>query len=132
MEKESGKWTAATIGDVSVKVTVDDLSDRLDEYGTAAFVVTVGADDSPKVVHVPVVWDGEVLRCTPGGGTLVNLTGGGPVTLVFPAPESGGYSMFLDGRGAHDPDDEAVAVIKFTGGVLHRPAPNAPGDDVPC
>ena len=48
----------ATIGDVSVKITVDDLADRLDEYGTAAFVVTVGADSSPKVVHVPVVWDG--------------------------------------------------------------------------
>ena len=122
----------ATIGDVSVKVTVDDLADRLDEYGTAAFVVTVGVDSSPKVVHAPVVWDGEVLRCTPGGGTLANLTGGGPVTLVFPAPENGGYSMFLDGRGAPDPDDDAIAVFECTGGVLHRPAPDAPGGGARC
>ena len=122
----------ATIGDVSVKITVDDLADRLDEYGTAAFVVTVGVDSSPKVVHAPVVWDGEVLRCTPGGGTLANLTGGGPVTLVFPAPENGGYSMFLDGRGAHDPDTDAMVVIEFTGGVLHRPSPDAPGGGVRC
>ena len=122
----------ATIGGVSVKITVDDLADRLDEYGTAAFVVTVGVDSSPKVVHAPVVWDGEVLRCTPGGGTLANLTGGGPVTLVFPAPENGGYSMFLDGWGALDPDDDAIAVIEFTGGVLHRPAPDAPGGGARC
>ena len=114
---------------MSVKVTVIDLADRLDEYGSVAFVVTVGADNFPKVVHVPVVWDGEVLRCTPGGGTLVNLAEDGPVTLVFPAFEPGGYSMFLDGRGAPEPGDEAVAVIKLTGGVLHRPAPNALGDD---
>ena len=115
-----------------MKVTVDDLADRLDEYGTAAFVVTVGVDSSPKVVHAPVVWDGEVLRCTPGGGTLANLTGGGPVTLVFPTPENGGYSMFLDGRGVPDPDDDAIAVIEFTGGVLHRPAPDAPGGGARC
>ena len=132
MEKEWGLWVGATIGDMSVKITVDDLADRLDEYGTAAFMVTVGADSSPKVVHVPVVWAGEVLRCTPGGGTLANLTGGGPVTLVFPAAENGGYSMFLDGRGALDPDAAAIVVIEFTGGVLHRPAPDAPGDDARC
>ena len=122
----------ATIGDVSVKIAVDDLADRLDEYGAAAFVVTVGVDSSPKVVHVPVVWDGEVLRCTPGGGTLANLTGGGPVTLVFPSSGTGGYSMFLDGRGVPDPDDDAVAVIEFTGGVLHRPAPDAPVGNARC
>lgn len=122
----------ATIGDVSVKITTDDLADRLDEYGTAAFVVTVGADSSPKVVHVPVLWDGEVLRCTPGRGTLANLTGGGPVTLVFPAAENGSYSMFLDGRGALDPDDDAIAVIEFTGGVLHRPAPDVPDVEARC
>ena len=132
MEKEWVLWAGATLGDVSVKITIDDLTDRLDEYGTAAFLVTVGADSSPKVVHAPVVWDGEVLRCTPGGGTLANLTGGGLVTLVFPAPEDGGYSMFLDGRGVPDPDDDAVAVIEFTGGVLHRPAPDAPGGDARC
>jgi len=127
-----GPIDRATIGGVSVKVTVDDLADRLDEYDTAAFVVTVGVDSSPKVVHAPVVWDGEVLRCTPGGGTLANLTGGGLVTLVFPAPENGGYSMFLDGRGAPDPDDDAIAVIEFIGGVLHRPAPDAPGGGARC
>ena len=122
----------ATIGDVSVKITTDDLADRLDEYGTAAFVVTVGADSSPKVVHVPVLWDGEVLRCTPGGGTLANLTGGGPVTLVFPAAENGGYSMFLDGWGVSDPDDDAIAVIEYTGGVLHRPVADASDGDACC
>lgn len=132
MDKEWGLWARTTINYVSVKVTVDDLADRLDEYGTTAFVVTVGADSSPKVVHVPVMWDGSVFRCTPGGGTLANLIGSGSVTLVFPAPEGGGYSMFLDGRGASDRNDDSMAVIEFTGGVLHRPAPNSPGDRAAC
>ena len=131
MWKRSGLWAGATIGDVSVKITVDDLAGRLDEYGTAAFVVTVGADSSPKVVHVPVVWDGEVLRCTPGGGTLVNLAGGGPVTLVFPPPEDGDHSMLVDGIG-RVVDDGEVVEVKFVDGVLHRPAPLAPGDQVDC
>ena len=68
----------------------------------------------------------------PGGGTLANLIGGGPVTLVFPAFETGGYSMFLDGWGVPDSDDEAVAVVKSTGGVLHCPAAHVPGDDTRC
>ena len=54
MDDEFGQWAAATIGDVSLKVTVDDLSDCLDEYGTATFVVTAGADSTLKVVHIHV------------------------------------------------------------------------------
>lgn len=114
---------------MSHPVDTDQLPDRLVEYGNAAFVVTVGGGGVPKVVHVPVVWDGEVLRCTPGGGTLANLTTPAPVTMVFPPPEPGAYSMFLDGEGVAD---DGVAVITLTGGVLHRPAPDQPGDQVDC
>ena len=77
---------STTLLGMSIPVTGDDLTARLEEYGSACFLVTVGADGSPKVVHVPVLWDGEVLRCTPGAGTLRNLGDGGSATLVFPAP----------------------------------------------
>ncbi|MBC8365004.1 MAG: pyridoxamine 5'-phosphate oxidase [Actinobacteria bacterium] len=118
---------------MSIPVTADDLAARLEEYGGVCFLATVGTDDagcsSTKIVHVPVAWDGEVLRCTPGRGTLANLGAdihggeGGPVTLVFPGPTPGAHSMLLDGTGRADGD---VAVISVTGGVLHRPAPTDP------
>ena len=61
---------------MSIPVTGNDVPARLEEYGSAAFLVTVGVDGSAKVVHVPVVWDASAsaFRRTPGGGTLRNLT----------------------------------------------------------
>jgi hypothetical protein len=114
---------------MSHPVNTEELSEQLAEYGGAAFVITVGGDGVPKVVHVPVVWDGEVLRCTPGGGTLANLASPAPVTMVFPPPGDGAFSMILDGEGTADGE---VAVVALTGGVLHRPAPDSPGDQIRC
>ena len=118
---------------MSIPVTDNDVPARLEEYGSAAFLVTVGVDGSAKVVHVSVVWDASAgaFRCTPGGGTLRNLTKPGPVTLVFPPPENGDHSMLVDGIGRVAGDAE-VAEVEFVGGVLHRPAPSAPGDQVDC
>jgi hypothetical protein len=79
-----------------------------------------------------------VFRCTPGGGTLRNLAQPGPVTLVFPPPEPGAYSMLIDGTGhvvehvEGEEDTAGVLEVSFRGGVLHRPAPVEPGDQVPC
>ncbi len=114
---------------MSHPVHLKKLAERLDEYGAAAFVVTVGDGGVPKVVHVPVAWDGQVLRCTPGGGTLRNLGSPAPVTLVFPGPAEDGFSMLVDGSGTAAGE---VAVITPTSAVLHRPAPEQPGDDAAC
>ena len=118
---------------MSIPVTGNDVPARLEEYGSAAFLVTVGIDGSAKVVHIPVVWDADagVFRCTPGGGTLRNLAQPGPVTMVFPPPRDGDYSMLVDGTGRVVGDGE-VAEVEFIGGVLHRPAPEASGDRVHC
>ena len=136
---------------MSQPVTADDVPARLEEYGTSAFLVTVGGDGSPKVVHVAVLWtagasggslDGTssqpaagTFRCTPGGGTLRNLVRPGPVTLVFPPPEPGAYSMLIDGTGrvVEGVEDTAgVLEVSFGGGVLHRPVPADPGDLARC
>ena len=127
---------------MSMPVTAGEVTARLEEYGTSAFLVTVGDDGSPKVVHLALVWEGNSsggsFRCTPGGGTLRNLAESGPVTLVFPPAEPGGYSMLIDGTGrvagASDelPGTDDLVRIDFGGGVLHRPAPDVPGDQVHC
>ena len=117
---------------MSIPVTDNDVPARLEEYGSVAFLVTVGVDGSAKVVHVPVVWDASAsaFRCTPGGGTLRNLTTPGPVTLVFPPPADGDHSMLVDGIGRVASGE--VAEVGFIEGVLHRPAPAAPGDQADC
>ena len=117
---------------MSIPVTGYDVPARLEEYGAAAFLVTVGVDGSAKVVHVPVVWDASAsaFRCTPGGGTLRNLTKPGPVTVVFPPPADGDHSRLVDGIGRVAGGE--VAEVEFIEGVLHRPAPAAPGDQADC
>ena len=117
---------------MSIPVTDNDVPARREGYGSAAFLVTVGVDGSAKVVHVPVVWDASAgaFRCTPGGGTLRNLTKPGPVTLVFPPPADGDHSMLVDGIGRVAGGE--VAEVEFIEGVLHRPAPAAPGDQADC
>jgi len=122
--------------------------------------VTVGGDGSPKVVHVSVSWVADLsagnldgtssrasagaFRCRPGGGTLRNLAQPGPVTLVFPPPEPGAYSMLIDGTGrvVDDTDPRGdmsgtagtpdTVEVSFRGGVLHRPATTVSGDPTSC
>ena len=124
---------------MSMPVTAGEVAARLEEYGTSAFLVTVGDDGSPKVVHLALVWEGNSgggsFRCTPGGGTLRNLAESGPVTLVFPPAEPGGHSMLIDGTGRVMDDESGTAdllEVSFRGGVLHRPAPTVPGDQARC
>ena len=117
---------------MSVRVPIKDLAGRLEEYGAAAFVVTVGADEFPKVVHVPVTLDGEIVRCEPGEGTTVNISEGTAVTLVFPSPTAGGYSMIVDGKAIPELDRRDSVRIEFVNGVLHRPPRAVSDSDIHC
>ena len=133
---------------VSIPVSVVDVPTRLEEYGTAAFLVTVSPDGTSKVVHVAVVWDAgaATFRCTPGNGTLRNLDGAtrvtdatagsgaglGPATLIFPGPDVDTHSWLVDTTGQVHPDDPGSALLAYESAVLHRPAPAAPGEQVHC
>ena len=124
---------------MSIPVSVVDVPIRLEEYGTAAFLVTVSPDGTPKVVHVAVVWEAgaATFRCAPGNGTLRNLDGAtagsgaglGPATLIFPGPDVDTHSWLVDITGQVHPDDPELALLAYESGVLHRPAS---GEQVHC
>ena len=83
-----------------------------------------------------ILWDvdGAAFHCAPGAGTLRNLslTEGEPATLVFPGPDADTHSWLVDSIGRVDPDDDGWAILTYKSGVLHRPAPGAPGDQRHC
>ncbi len=123
-------------------MSVVDVPIRLEEYGSAAFLVTVSPEGTPKVVHVAVVWEAgaATFRCAPGSGTLRNLDGAtaatagsgaglGPATLIFPGPDVDTHSWLVDTTGQVHPDDPELALLAYESGVLHRPAS---GEQVHC
>ena len=116
---------------MSVPVDVDDLASRVEEYGRTPFLVTTGDDARPHTTHVVVAYDDGILRCAAGRRTAANAGARPLVALLWPAVESGGYSLIVDGEatvgGVDVGDDEAGAVlhIRPTKAILHR---NAAGD----
>ena len=119
---------------MSIPVDASEVPDLLSEYGTAPFLVTTSPDGAAKVVHVSMLWNGDAaaFQCAPGGGTLRNLTGGGPATLVFPGPDADTHSWLVDAIGTVDPEDNGWAVLAYRSGILHRPASGVLEDQRDC
>lgn len=124
---------------MSIRVEPSELEAAATAHGPAAYVVTVGGDGRPRVVHVAVTVEGSSVTCHPGRSTRRNVAAGSPVTLVWP-PATDGFSLIADGTGrtggdaSHDPHDDdgtdegaGVLVVEVTSAVRHRPAPPAPG-----
>ena len=121
---------------MSIPVAATDVVERLAEYGSSPFLVTVSPDGTFKVVHVAILWDVDsaAFHCAPGAGTLRNLSHseGEPATLVFPGPGAETHSWLVDTAGRVDPNDDGWAILAYESGVLHRPAPGEPGDQRHC
>jgi hypothetical protein len=104
---------------VSVPVPVEGLRDALSDYGTTAYVLTTGRDGRPKVASVEVAWAGDRLEAAAGDGSRANAADRPLVTLLWPPPEPGGYTLIVDASA--EVDHERL-VLTPTKGVLHRPA----------
>lgn len=109
---------------MSVRVELDELRERVAEYGSVAYLVTVGEDGRPHVVSVKVGLDGDALAAPAGRTTTANARARPDVTLLWPS--RGDYALIVDGTARVD--DERVLVEPLRA-VLHRVA-SAP-DDVP-
>ncbi|HZM32368.1 MAG TPA: pyridoxamine 5'-phosphate oxidase family protein [Acidimicrobiales bacterium] len=109
------------------KVDLAGLPDRVDEYGPAAYLVTVGEGGAPHVVSVTVARAGTTLQLAAGRTSRRNATANPTVTLLWPAGPDGQYSLLVDGRaavpaGGDGGGPDTPLEIEPTSAILHRDA----------
>lgn len=105
---------------MSIAVELDALRTRIGEYGPGAYLLSVrdrGDGPVPHVVSVPVSVDGDRLLVDVGERTRANLESRRQVTLLWPAPPGGAYSLIVD--AVVDVTDPQVALVPVSA-VLHR------------
>ena len=112
---------------VSVPVSLDALRQAMADFGPLAFVVTAGTDGHAHVVSALVP---DTLVVSAGRTTRRNATANPAITLVWPAPAGGQYSLIVDGTAVVDDGGEQVTITPATA-VLHRLA-GAAGDGPTC
>jgi Pyridoxamine 5'-phosphate oxidase len=109
---------------MSLKVDLGELATTLEPYGFA-YLVTVGDNGRVHVLAVtPVLTDAGLVVGGVGRHSQANATERPHVTLVWPPPEAGGFSLLVDGTATVDGETITVAPAKAT---LHRPAPGPEG-----
>lgn len=104
------------------KVDLAGLGDRIDDYGPAAYLVTVGEGGAPHVVSVTVARQGATLSVPAGNTTRRNAAAQPSVTLLWPAGPDGQYSLLVDGVAEPAADPDAPLAVRPTAAILHREA----------
>ena len=107
---------------MSVRVELADLAQRIEEFGSVAYLVTVNSDTSPHVVSVDTGWDDRSrLVADVGKHSLSNVSERPEVSLLWPARPRGEYGLIVDGRAERygDADDSRISVDPRSA-VLHR------------
>ena len=102
---------------MSIAVALEDLPDKLAEYPWC-YLVTTG-EERPHLLAVKPSVVESGLRCETGHSSRANVVRNPLVVLMFPPPQSDGYSLIVDGEGEVNGDG---IVVKPTWAVLHRPA----------
>ena len=113
---------------MSHAVDLTELQAALDRYGAQAFLLTTNDERRPHVSHITVELADGVLSCAAGRKTGVNAAVRPKVSLLWPAPEQGEFSLIVDGDAALSGDRLHITP---TGAIRHRPATN-PDCDVDC
>ncbi|MEA2931954.1 MAG: hypothetical protein QOI56_739 [Actinomycetota bacterium] len=118
---------------MSEPVEPAEVRDQVDRYGPVAYLVTVSPETArPHVVSVEVRWDGDRLVAGAGSRTAANVGAGADVSLVWPPPAAGGYSLIVDGPAEVVGGGEGRLVsVRPAGAVLHRQAGTG-GDGPGC
>lgn len=122
---------------MSIPVELEKLREEVDRYGATAYLLTTSDDGRPRSAVVSLRWDGEALVARVGRRTAANVAARRLVSLLWPPPAPGGYSLIVDGDGALEgTGEDARVLVRPTRGVLHRPAaapdPTAEGCSADC
>ena len=103
---------------MSIPVSLTELGTTLAGYPWG-YLVTVGDDLRAHSLAIPTNYDGSSLRAAGGRTAHRNIVERPDVTMVFPHPTAGEYSLIVDGTASSDGDDVVVVPVHA---VLHRPA----------
>ena len=117
---------------MSVAVGLEELHERVMEYGPVGLVVSVGDDARPHVVSAEIELDASELVAEVGSTTAKNATARQAVSLVWAARPGDIYCLIVDGSASVDTSGStarmAVAPVRA---VLHRIA-GAPEENPSC
>lgn len=105
---------------MSIEVAADKLAEVVEGF-VGAYLLTLGDRPRPHVGAVTATVTDGVVRVRGAGRTaLSDIANHDAVTLLWPPPEPGGYSLIIDGTAAIVGDRLDVVPQRA---VLHRPAP---------
>lgn len=114
---------------MSIEVAAEALAETVEGFDTV-YLLTVGDRPRPHVGAVSATVADGVVRVTGVGRTGVrDVTDHPAVTLLWPPPESGGYSLIVDGTATIAGDRVEVIAQRA---MLHRPAPSPRSTDGSC
>lgn len=117
---------------MSIPVEPADIGKQMEQFGTAAYVLTVRDDATPHIAHLDMRLDGDVLRCGASRSAAANVAQRPTISLLWPPFEPGGYSMIVDAEARTvDGDDGLELELRPMSGVLHRPATPATPAAIP-
>jgi hypothetical protein len=103
---------------MSIPVELDDLAVTLADYPWG-YLITVSPDQRAHSLAVPTDFHDGALHAAAGRSTRANGAARPAVTMVFPHPEPGKYTLIVDGDlEVHDTE----VVVRPTSAILHRPA----------
>lgn len=110
---------------MSHRVDPTDLAAEATPRGDTPYLLYAGRNGTARVNHVHAIVEtsdaGTVVICTGiGRGVHSHVESGGPLSLLWPATESGAFSLIADGNGVLVED---ALHLTITDAVLHRPAP---------
>lgn len=113
---------------MSVPVPIDRLRAETARFGSA-FLLTVTDDARPHAVAVAPEWSGDHLVVSAGRTSRKNAAARPEVTLLWPAPAPGEFSLIVDASATVDDGAETVSLAADRA-VLHRPAAGGGNDCV--